>query len=259
MVVIQDVLTHEVTATWKWVMPGDGRWNDEENRATKQVWPHVTTKAMAVSVAKGEALRRGLPFDLQADVLDEAEATKGPVQLCIVCRQSTQARSFAPLVCQSCLVDMKVGQVACSEKHTWLMHFSDLLPYVSLGESGSFRAWEERFGMLLVAIAGSATMGGGRHYGSEHEKRRIGGRHGDPGYPTEVMLPDSQGEAINELLVFLKDLVGVYEARGEASGSNLLGKLASGDISPVEFGLRRDEAKARSVKADLDRMRKYDE
>lgn len=205
------------------------------------------TKAQALNAAKALAQQFDLAFDLQHDVLaDEEEIKRGPLRKCVAC-QHTQERRHVEFVCETCKAKIRRDPDDTLNAYSIDDH---VLPYkryhiteapirtalldilyrltANVDPISTFRWADERSESYFNTpkLEHLASYGKGKHSGCK-----------------VLHLREEQAQAIRDLVQeggVLDELMTACFQAGKRKGSNMLDKLARGEINATRFQLERE-------------------
>lgn len=133
VVIKYNVVTRKIVETFitsSWRKPLEyGMWIPEgkDYPTTKRYTHNLTGKGVAISIAKAEAVRLKLPFNLKTDFESRLNLKKGPLVSCLCCGKVAK-RSFEQFVCDGCKTDWQVAQAARLELTPYSIGARNLLP-----------------------------------------------------------------------------------------------------------------------------------
>lgn len=189
----------------------------------------VHLKTDAVKIARSAAKQWKLGLD---DSPRGSRVLYGPVAHCSLCDASSARRSWEPFHCKPCSRIIAHGQAELEGKLTYALTKHPGTNY-RLKEAGGISAALPMQSML-AQLAGSVI----------HERRTLAesvavsgavGYDEKTGYDYVVDLAPAQAEAWSALVRWVQDRLAATESAALNEGTQLLRRLASGDLTPEEF------------------------
>lgn len=227
-----------VTGRWVSVLLKDSSlnvWLKKKDRTSRSHWDYwwAETKKEAIDKAKERAILDNLPFDLQAGFLDSSDIsesyTGGPITVCGLCGEN-QKRSWQPFICKTCLVDAEQGRKIRADDSSKI--FIRVESLISVGRETSKEITEQ---LLLVA---RASWEEGVRAWAEKDPKYLGENksyHSRDANIWQVALSEEQVEAIKKITEIINSLALYQYQKGKDYGSNLLLRLARGEVHPADF------------------------
>ena len=214
--------------TSRWNRKGYYRWAVVTfDTATREITNELDnlTKAQAIDAAKARAEANNLPFDLQADIVESAELTRGPELECVGCGGKwpdhywgVYKRGLKPALCPKCQEAHIAGMAVLEDKVRTLWPNDDGI---------------SKFGDDMRRLLSTLMQAG-------YPERSAGAR----GY--YWVISKSQAGALEEFLNLVHDIQKAAYDRGHYNGSSILHQLARGEVNANDFADIREEHVNRS-------------
>ena len=217
------------------------------------------TKADAVKAAKEQAIALNLPFNLQADVgISSTDVIKGSMMNCPLCGKESRRGTWPAdnPICTSCQRLYEKGQRIAGSEQEYLVDLYDMLPgdieymryYHMPGEERTGGADRRDLMESLIESIANSTLGrsisGWANKETPRLKLDLESQRYDGMQPI-TMTPD-RAEAIQLMIESYAILLRRVAWHSYKAGSNLVARLASGEVHPDDFSdlrLRAGEKK----------------
>lgn len=222
---------------------------EEYDELPDSMWFHrwsLGTKANAIEVAKAQAVRLQLPFDLQTDIVEYKEIERGEKRDCVACGQNPR-HSFDPFICPDCKLLLETGRKTMTETLPCAIYSENLLEYGFTDQRVDIRQLSQQLARDLAQIA-RAQIGDYLEpfQSSDAAVKRDGHEGFSPWSRYRLFVGQNQAEAMTAVVRFVNQMMRLAYQHGFSRGKSLLLGLASGDLSIGEFEEREiKRAKAR--------------
>lgn len=220
------------------------KWQEHDTETVHRkdiIWasePRAMSKKDAIEIAKREAVRRGLPFDLQRDFVVRAEIVKGPRQPCVSCGEKADYRSHNPYLCHTCKLYVSTGRKVRADETRVDVGFSYFLPpeefldYNSpLKRHGS--AIYQALGRVFHVELSKTQERDVEELAFFVRSPRDGTSRRRPVFPAKISL--EQAEAAQELVDYIWQVAEQAFNKGKREGESTLLNLAGGTMAMVEM------------------------